>query len=49
MMSSKTTHVAMESILPGERQFMISRATFPSSGRYTGHWVGGKICRLKRC
>ncbi|KAF7966062.1 hypothetical protein HWV62_40232 [Athelia sp. TMB] len=40
LMSSKATHVAMESILPGERQMMISRATFPSSGRYTGHWLG---------
>jgi len=43
LMEEKATHLALQDILPGKRPFVISRSTFPSSGRWTGHWVS---CRL---
>lgn len=36
---SRATHIALEELLP-ERQLIISRSTYPSSGRYGGHWLG---------
>ena len=39
LMEEKTTHLAIQAILPGKRPFLISRSTFPSAGKWTGHWV----------
>ena len=38
-MEEKTTHLALQSLFPDKRPFLISRSTFPSAGRWTGHWV----------
>ncbi|XP_037528192.1 maltase-glucoamylase [Rhipicephalus sanguineus] len=35
----RATHSALNEVL-GERQLVISRSTYPSSGRYGGHWLG---------
>jgi len=40
IMEEKATHLALQDISPNERPFIISRSTFPSSGRWTGHWLG---------
>lgn len=44
----KATFNALVEINSGERPFIISRSTFPSAGRWTGHWVckGPYIARL---
>jgi len=39
LMEEKTTNLAIQSIMPGKRPFLISRSTFPSAGKWTGHWV----------
>ena len=35
----KLTYNALLEINKGERPFIISRSTFASAGRWTGHWV----------
>ena len=39
LMEEKATHLAVQAIL-GIRPFLISRSTFPSTGRWSGHWLG---------
>ncbi|PIL30006.1 hypothetical protein GSI_07917 [Ganoderma sinense ZZ0214-1] len=47
LMEEKATHAALLDIHPGKRPFMISRSTFPSSGRWTGHWLGDNISKWR--
>ncbi|PPQ96096.1 hypothetical protein CVT26_004728 [Gymnopilus dilepis] len=39
LMEEKATHLAVQDIIPNQRPFLISRSTFPSSGKWTGHWI----------
>lgn len=40
MMEAKGTFEALLQNQPGTRPFIIGRSTFPSSGKWGGHWVG---------
>ncbi|CAG8514259.1 10673_t:CDS:2 [Acaulospora morrowiae] len=39
-MEAIATHRALSSINPDQRVFILSRSTFPSSGKYAAHWLG---------
>ncbi|KAH9911567.1 glycosyl hydrolases family 31-domain-containing protein [Epithele typhae] len=47
MMEEKATHLALLSLRPNLRPFLISRSTFPSSGNWTGHWLGDNISKWR--
>ena len=44
-MEEKATHLALRAIHPRQRPFLISRSTFPSSGTWTGHWLGDNFSK----
>ena len=39
-MEAQTTYRSLRKIRPNKRPFILSRSTFPSSGRYVAHWLG---------
>ncbi|KAI0338173.1 glycoside hydrolase family 31 protein [Trametopsis cervina] len=45
MMEEKATHKALLAIRPDKRPFLISRSTFPSAGKWTGHWLGDNFSK----
>jgi len=45
MMEEKATHLALQELQRGKRPVMISRSTFPSSGKWTGHWLGDNFSK----
>ncbi|THU98207.1 hypothetical protein K435DRAFT_777589 [Dendrothele bispora CBS 962.96] len=45
MMEEKATHLALQQVQPGKRPFIIARSTFPSTGKWAGHWLGDNFSR----
>lgn len=45
MLEEKATNIALQTINPSRRPFIISRSTFPSAGRWTGHWLGDNMSK----
>jgi alpha-glucosidase len=46
LMEEMATHRALLKLHPGKRPFMISRSTFASAGKWTGHWASrDRSCR----
>ncbi|KAL0579089.1 hypothetical protein V5O48_002931 [Marasmius crinis-equi] len=45
LMEERGTHLALQQLQPGKRPFLISRSTFPSAGKWTGHWLGDNFSK----
>ncbi|KIP03529.1 glycoside hydrolase family 31 protein [Phlebiopsis gigantea 11061_1 CR5-6] len=45
LMEERATYDSLLEINPGKRPFIISRSTFASSGRWTGHWLGDNFSK----
>ncbi|THU98209.1 hypothetical protein K435DRAFT_885246 [Dendrothele bispora CBS 962.96] len=45
MMEEKATHLALQQIQPSKRPSIIARSTFPSTGKWAGHWLGDNFSR----
>jgi alpha-glucosidase len=45
MMEEKATHLALQELQPGKRPVIIARSTFPSSGKWAGHWLGDNFSK----
>ena len=45
LMEERATHLALLDIHPGKRPFIIGRGTFPSAGKWMGHWLGDNFSR----
>jgi len=45
LMEERATHAAVQDIIPGKRPFLISRSTFASAGKWTGHWLGDNFSK----
>ncbi|GAW03388.1 glycoside hydrolase family 31 protein [Lentinula edodes] len=45
MMEEKATHLALQQLQPGKRPVIIARSTFPSSGKWAGHWLGDNFSK----
>ena len=45
LMEERATYDSLLELNPGKRPFIISRSTFASSGRWTGHWLGDNFSK----
>nr|VWP01427.1 Neutral alpha-glucosidase AB [Ganoderma boninense] len=45
LMEERATHLALLDLQPGKRPFIIGRGSFPSAGKWTGHWLGDNFSR----